>query len=57
LLDNGTGRHEDALAAAELTTADSNSAWFYSWGWVELLEAAARTGKTERAVGALAPAS
>jgi hypothetical protein len=44
------------MAAAELATAESNSAWFYSWGWVELLEAAARTGKTEAAVGALAGA-
>ena len=54
MLNNGAGRYEDALAAAEQAGQDSNAAWFYSWGLVELIEAGARSGKTERAADALA---
>jgi DNA-binding CsgD family transcriptional regulator len=57
LLHNGAGRYEDALAAAEQAGEDSNSAWFYSWGLVELVEAGARSGKTRRAADALAKLS
>jgi DNA-binding CsgD family transcriptional regulator len=54
LLRNGAGRYDDALAAAELASQDSNASWFYSWGLVELIEAGARSGNTKRAADALA---
>ncbi len=54
VLHNGAGQYENALAAAEQAGEDSSSSWFYSWGLVELVEAGARSGKTERAADALA---
>ncbi|HEY2436890.1 MAG TPA: LuxR C-terminal-related transcriptional regulator [Solirubrobacteraceae bacterium] len=53
VLYNGLGRYEDALAAAAQAVEDSNAAWFRTWGLVELVEAAARSGKTELAGDAL----
>ena len=53
LLYNGLGRYEDALAAAEQAAKDPHELWFSTWVAVELIEAASRTGKAERAVGAL----
>jgi tetratricopeptide (TPR) repeat protein len=53
LLYNGLGRYEDALAAAEQAAEDPHELWFSTWVAVELIEAASRTGKAERALGAL----
>jgi DNA-binding CsgD family transcriptional regulator len=57
VLYNGLGRYEDALGAAVQAREDSNAAWFRTWGLVELVEAAARCGKRELAVDALATLS
>jgi DNA-binding CsgD family transcriptional regulator len=53
VLYNGLGRYEDALAAAVRAGEDSSAAWFRIWGLVELVEAAARSGKPEIAADAL----
>jgi DNA-binding CsgD family transcriptional regulator len=53
LLYNSLGRYEDALAAAEQAAEDPHELWFSTWAAVELIEAASRTGKAERALGAL----
>jgi DNA-binding CsgD family transcriptional regulator len=50
---NGLARYEDALAAAEQAAQDPRELWFSTWTLVELIEAAARSGNTERAMGAL----
>jgi tetratricopeptide (TPR) repeat protein len=49
VLHNGLGRYEDAVAAAEQASEDSNAAWFRNWGFVELIEAATHCGKTQLA--------
>jgi DNA-binding CsgD family transcriptional regulator len=52
LLNNGLGRYEHALAAAQ-RAADSQVEFVYAnWSLVELIEAAARTGMGETAAGA-----
>jgi DNA-binding CsgD family transcriptional regulator/tetratricopeptide (TPR) repeat protein len=53
VLYNSLGRYEDALAAAEQAAKDPHDLWFSTWVAVELIEAASRTGKAERAHGAL----
>jgi DNA-binding CsgD family transcriptional regulator len=53
VLDNGLGRYEDALAAAQQAAEDPHVLWFSTWGLVELIEAAARSGKPELAADAL----
>jgi DNA-binding CsgD family transcriptional regulator len=53
VLYNGLGRYEDALAASQLAAEDSPAVWFSTWGLVELIEAATRSGKAERAQEAL----
>jgi DNA-binding CsgD family transcriptional regulator len=53
LLYNGLGRYEDALAAAQQAAEDSHAQRFCNWGLVELIEAATRSGKVERAADAL----
>jgi DNA-binding CsgD family transcriptional regulator len=53
LLYNGLGRYEDALAAAQQAGEDSHAQRFCNWGLVELIEAATRSGKVERAADAL----
>jgi DNA-binding CsgD family transcriptional regulator len=53
VLQNGLGRYEAALAAAQQATEDLSAAWFRNWGLVELIEAATRSGKAELAVDAL----
>jgi DNA-binding CsgD family transcriptional regulator len=54
LLDNGLGRYEDALAAAELASAHPGELTASSkWGLVELVEAAARSGNLDMATHAL----
>jgi DNA-binding CsgD family transcriptional regulator len=53
VLHNGLGRYEEALAAAQQAGEDTHASWWRDWGLVELIEAAARSGKTELAVDAL----
>jgi DNA-binding CsgD family transcriptional regulator len=53
VLCNGLGRYEQALAAAQQAREDSGVQWFVNWSIAELIEAAARAGMAERAVGAL----
>ena len=53
VLDNGLGRYEEALAAAQQAGEDAYASWWRDWGLVELIEAAARSGKAELAVDAL----
>ncbi|MDA0160763.1 AAA family ATPase [Solirubrobacter ginsenosidimutans] len=57
VLDNGLGRYEEALAAAQQAAEDTHASWWRHWGSVELIEAAARSGKAELAVDALAQLS
>jgi len=53
VLYNSLGRYQEALAAAPQTTGNSPALWFGNWAVVEHIEAAARSGMHERAVGAL----
>jgi DNA-binding NarL/FixJ family response regulator len=53
VLYNGLGRYQDALAAAQRAGEDPHEQLFSTWGAVELIEAAARTGVPEQAAGAL----
>ena len=53
VLYNGLGRYEDALAAAQEATAYPQELGMATWGLVELIEAATRTGNGERAAEAL----
>ncbi len=53
VLYNGLGRYEEALAAAQQAGEDTYASWWRDWGLVELIEAAARSGKAELAVDAL----
>jgi DNA-binding CsgD family transcriptional regulator len=53
VLFNGLGRYEDALAEAERATEHAEDLWFFSWGLIELIEAAVRAGQPERAAEAL----
>jgi DNA-binding CsgD family transcriptional regulator len=53
VLYNGLGRYEGALAASQLASEDSRAVWFSTWGLVELIEAATRSGKAEQAGEAL----
>jgi DNA-binding CsgD family transcriptional regulator len=53
VLYNGLGRYDDALAAAGHATEYPQDLAFYMWGLVELIEAAARSGKTELAADRL----
>jgi DNA-binding CsgD family transcriptional regulator len=52
VLCNGLGRYEAALAAAHRATAYRGDLGFSNWALVELVEAAAHTGRTETARGA-----
>jgi DNA-binding CsgD family transcriptional regulator len=53
VLDNGLGRYEEALVAAQQAGAGTHASWWRSWGLVELIEAAVRSGKPELAADAL----
>ena len=53
VLYNGLGRYDEALAAAEEGSQYPDELGSASWSLVELIEAAVRTGQTERASGAL----
>jgi DNA-binding CsgD family transcriptional regulator len=50
---NGLGRYEEALAAAERGAEDPRGLGTPMWLLADLVEAAARSGKPERAAGAL----
>jgi DNA-binding CsgD family transcriptional regulator len=52
LLCNGLARYEGALAAAERATEDPYELWFSNFALVELIEAASRSGRPERAAEA-----
>jgi DNA-binding CsgD family transcriptional regulator len=51
---NGLGRYDDALAVAERAAEDPHGLGLSIWTLSELIEAAVRSGKPERAVGPLA---
>ncbi len=53
VLYNGLGRYDDALAAARKATEYPQDLAFFMWGLVELIEAAARSGKPELAADGL----
>jgi DNA-binding CsgD family transcriptional regulator len=53
VLNNGLGRYDRALAAAEQGSRDPDELGLAAWSTVELVEAAARTGQPERAAGPL----
>jgi DNA-binding CsgD family transcriptional regulator len=53
LLSNGLGRYEDALAAAEQASEDPHELWFSNFALIELIEAASRLGREDRAAEAL----
>jgi DNA-binding CsgD family transcriptional regulator len=52
-LHNGLARYDDAFAAAEQAAADPHELWFATFAMVELIEAASRSGRRERAAKAL----
>jgi DNA-binding CsgD family transcriptional regulator len=54
LLDNGRARYDEAYAAASKATEDPHELFFSTFATVELIEAASRTGRYERAIEALA---
>jgi DNA-binding CsgD family transcriptional regulator len=51
-LDNGLGRYQDALAAAQQASEDPHELVFSMWAAAELIEAANRSGVPERAAAA-----
>jgi DNA-binding CsgD family transcriptional regulator len=53
VLYNGLGRYDDALAAAQRAAAHPEDLWFSTFALVELIEAAARSGRPERGADAL----
>ena len=53
VLYNGLGRYEEALAGAQQIARDKYASWWRNWGFVELIEAAARSGKAEQAADVL----
>jgi len=50
---NGAGRYDEAFAAASEATVNPRELWFSSFGLVELIEAASRSGRTQQAADAL----
>ncbi len=53
ILYNGLGRHEQELAAAQQASEDTSAVYVAMWSLPELIEAAARSGNTPVAAGAL----
>jgi DNA-binding CsgD family transcriptional regulator len=53
VLQNGLGRYEEALVAAQQAAEDTRASWWRNWGLVELIEAAVRSGMPKLAVDAL----
>jgi DNA-binding CsgD family transcriptional regulator len=54
VLNNGLGRYDEALAAAEQGTEYPHELGLATWSTAELIEAATRAGAPERAAGAMA---
>ena len=54
LLYNSLARYDDAFAAADEASIDPHELWFSTFALVELIEAASRSGRRERAAEALA---
>ena len=54
VLNNGLGRYDEALAAAEHESEHLHELGLATWSMAELVEAAARTGRPERAAAAMA---
>ena len=52
VLNNGLGRYQDALAAAQRASENTWELMFTNWALAELIEAAARTGMSEAAADA-----
>ena len=52
ILNNGLGRYEEALAAAQLASEDTAALHISMWALPEMIEAAARTGRTQLAADA-----
>ena len=52
VLYNGLARYEDAFTAAADATTDPHELWFSTFATVELIEAASRSGRTDRAAEA-----
>jgi DNA-binding CsgD family transcriptional regulator len=50
---NGAGRYDEAFAAASEAAANPRELWFSSFGLVELIEAASRSGRNQEAGVAL----
>jgi DNA-binding CsgD family transcriptional regulator len=53
MLCNGLGRYEQALAAAQQASEDSGAQSIPNWAIAEFIEAATRTGMSERTAGAM----
>src|SRR4029077_4437991 len=53
VLNNGLGRYDDAFTAAAEATRIYGEIWFSTFALVELIEAACRSGRPERATEAL----
>ena len=53
ILYNGLGRYEQALAAAQLASDDTPELFLSGWALAELIEAASRSGESQRGVGAM----
>jgi DNA-binding CsgD family transcriptional regulator len=53
LLFNGLARYADAFEAAEQASEDPYELWFANFALIELIEAASRTGREDRATSAL----
>ena len=53
VLCNGLGLYDEALAAARGACADPTEMVAHNWGMIELVESAARTGRTDLAADAL----
>jgi hypothetical protein len=49
VLNNGLGRYQEAMAAAQRASEDPAELGFSNWAVAELIEAAARSGMTETA--------
>lgn len=53
VLNNGLGRYQDAMVAADRASAYPAELGFANWGLVELVEAAVRSGESARAADAV----
>jgi DNA-binding CsgD family transcriptional regulator len=53
VLCNGLARYDEAFEAADQGSEDPHELWFSTFALVELIEAASRGGRTDRAAGAL----